>query len=101
VETLRAIRDEYRHHLEEEGCKPIAEMYWVVFKFGIVQYAVRLLREIAFEYVIRSNVRFEEWEVLYGVVFIPKSPLSGVPTPPDMPQHPSAESVRQNDRRAV
>ena len=36
VETLRAIRDEYRRYLEQQGCKPIAEMYWVVFRFGIV-----------------------------------------------------------------
>lgn len=60
VETLRAIRDEYRRYLEQKRCKPIAEMYWVVFRFGIVQYAVRLLREIASEYVISTKVPLAE-----------------------------------------
>ena len=92
VETLRAIRDEYRRYLEEEGCKPIAEMYWVVFRFGIVQYAVRLLRDIAFEYVFRSKVPFEEWEILYGLSFIPKFPLSGASNLPDTP-NPTVQSL--------
>src|SRR5438132_11239439 len=46
VETLRAVRDEYRRYLQQEGCKPISEMYWVVFRFGVMQYAVSVLREI-------------------------------------------------------
>lgn len=93
VETLRAIRDEYRRYLEEEGCKPIAEMYWVVFRFGIVQYAVRLLREIAFEYVFRSKVPFEEWKILYGLSLIPKLPRSDAHNLTDTLKSPTATSI--------
>jgi hypothetical protein len=94
VETLRAIRDEYRRYLEEEGCKPIAEMYWVVFRFGIVQYAVRLLREIGSEYVICTNVPFEKWEILYGACFLPRFPVGGNSSMTESRQNPSPESVK-------
>lgn len=96
LEALRAIRDEYRRYLEEQGCKPIAEMYWVVFKFGILQYAVKLLRDIASEYVIGSKVPFEEWEILYGNCFIPTISLSGDRTLPEEPETPSPSAVRGN-----
>jgi len=94
VESLRAIRDEYRRYLKEKGCEPICDMYWVVFRFGVVQYAVKLLREIAAEYVICSEVPFEEWEILYGNSFLPKVSLSGGPIVPDEAETPSAQSVR-------
>ena len=96
VETLRAIRDEYRRYLEQERCKPIAEMYWVVFRFGIVQYAVRLLREIASEYVISTKVPFAESEILYGHSFISCFPLPGaasLPETSETPKAPTPQSV--------
>ena len=94
VENLRAIRDEYRSYLEEVGCKPIAELYWVVFRFAILLYAVRLLREIAANYVIRSKVPFLQWEILFGHSFIPPLPPLGA-SPPESPKHPTADSVRK------
>jgi hypothetical protein len=94
VESLRAIRDQYRNYLEDKGCKPISEMYWVVFRFGIMKYAVRLLREIASEYVICSEVPFEEWEILYGNSFLPMVSLSGDRILPDFPETPPPQSVR-------
>jgi hypothetical protein len=94
VETLRSIRDVYRLYLEEKGCKPIAEMYWVVFRFGILQYAVRLLREIAFEYVFSTKVPFEEWEVLYGRCFARTLPIVVHSSLPESPETPTPDSVK-------
>jgi hypothetical protein len=94
VETLRAIRDEYRRHLEEAGCEPIADMYWVVFRFGIVQYAVRLLREIASKYIVCTSVPFEEWEILYGACFLPIVPLGRNSSTPESPPTPSPKAVK-------
>src|SRR5215471_14139418 len=103
VETLRAIRDEYRHYLEQERCRPIAEMYWVVFRFGIVQFAVRLLRETASEYVISAKVPFPEWEILYGHSFIPCSPLSGASAfqTSEIPDNPTPQSVTNTMRGLI
>jgi hypothetical protein len=100
VETLRAVRDEYRRYLEQERCKPIAEMYWVVFRFGIVQYAVRLLRKIASEYVISTKVPFAEWEILYGHSFVPCFPLAGS-AKPETPETPTPQSVTNTMRGLI
>lgn len=67
LELLRVIRDEYRGYLEARGCQPMAEMHWVVFRFGIVDQAMRILRESAFEYIIDTRVDPEQWQKLYGV----------------------------------
>jgi hypothetical protein len=56
--------------------------------------AVRLLREIASEYVICSEVPFEEWEILYGNSFLPMVSLSGDLILPDEPENPSPQTVR-------
>jgi hypothetical protein len=66
VETLRVIRDEYRAYLQQEGCKPISEMYWVVFRFAVIPYAVKVLRAAASDYVVSSQVGTKEWQTLYG-----------------------------------
>lgn len=34
VEEVRVIRDTYRAHLEDLGCRPVHEMYGVVFEYG-------------------------------------------------------------------
>ena len=66
VETLRTTRDQYRAYLEEQGCKPIAEMYWVVFRFAVIPYAVKLVRAAASDYVINTQVDRNDWHTLYG-----------------------------------
>jgi hypothetical protein len=66
VETLRVVRDVYRSYLEKEGCKPIAEMYWVVFRFAVIQYAIKALRAAASDYITSSRVGPTEWQSLYG-----------------------------------
>jgi hypothetical protein len=66
VETLRVTRDIYRVYLQEEGRKPVAEMYWVVFRFAVIPYAVKLLREAAAAYVISTQVPESKWQKLYG-----------------------------------
>jgi hypothetical protein len=65
VETLRIVRDQYRTYLENEGCKPVAEMYWVVFRFGMIPYAVKVLRSTASDYVVSSRVLPPDWQILY------------------------------------
>ena len=67
VELLRVIRDEYRSYLEERGCEPIAEMYWVVFRFGIIPYAVKALRAMMFDYIRCSQVDQDAWRTLFGI----------------------------------
>lgn len=94
VESLRAIRDEYRRYLEDEGGKPISKVYWEVFRFGVMPYAVGLLREIASEYVICSEVPFEEWEILYGNCFLPMISTSGRPLSYEIPETPPPLTVR-------
>ena len=66
VELLRAVRDEYREYLEKLGCKPLAEMYWVVFRFGVMHHAINILRAAAFDYVMLSKIEFEHWQFLFG-----------------------------------
>lgn len=66
VETLRVVRDEYRTYLEEEGCRPISEIYWMVFRFAVIQYAIKVLRTTAAAYVVDSQVQKEHWQKLYA-----------------------------------
>jgi hypothetical protein len=94
VEMLRVVRDEYRRYLEKEGCKPIAEVYWVVYRFGVIQYAVRLLREVASEYVDNTKVPFAQWEILYGSCFLPTFTIARDLSVPESPKSPSLESVK-------
>jgi hypothetical protein len=56
VETLRHLRDEYRKHLEDQGCSPLAEMYWVVARYGVKDWAVMVLRSAALDYVAASMI---------------------------------------------
>jgi hypothetical protein len=65
VELLRAVRDEYRRYLEDRGAKPLAEMYWVVFRFGVIDWAVMILRAAALEYIDNSRINTEHWEALF------------------------------------
>jgi hypothetical protein len=78
VETLRVVRDVYRAYLEERGCRPIAEMYWVVFRFAVTSYAVKMLRTRASRYVRDSQVDATHWETLYGYRFAVRVPLGRV-----------------------
>jgi hypothetical protein len=65
VELLRAVRDEYRRYLEDLGRKPLAEMYWVVFRFGVIDWAVMVLRTAVLEYIRNSQISTERWKALF------------------------------------
>jgi len=65
VELLRAVRDAYRHYLEERGAKPLAEMYWVVVRFGVRDWAVMALRDAIFDYIGHCRIRREHWKALF------------------------------------
>jgi hypothetical protein len=65
VETLRMVRDEYRVHLEDRGCAPLVEMYWVVLRYGVKDWAVMLLRSVAFEYIGHCKLKTEIWDGLF------------------------------------
>jgi len=65
VERLRSVRDEYRRYLEDPGAKPLAEMYWVVFRFGVMDWAVMVLRTAVLDYVSNSQITTEPWEALF------------------------------------
>jgi hypothetical protein len=56
VEVLRAVRDEYRGYLQQKGAKPIAEMQWVVVRYGVMDWAVMALREAIFEYIGHCHI---------------------------------------------
>jgi hypothetical protein len=66
VEVLRAVRDEYRGYLQQKGAKPIAEMQWVVVRYGVMDWAVMALREAIFEYIGHCRINTECWEGLFG-----------------------------------
>ncbi|HTV07697.1 MAG TPA: hypothetical protein VMD97_01470 [Candidatus Aquilonibacter sp.] len=66
VERLRAIRDVYREHLERLGCRPIGQMYWVIFRFGVMAWALRLLRSSVQTYLTLAAVPRKQWEELFG-----------------------------------
>lgn len=66
IERLRAIRDVYREHLERLGCRPIDQMYWVVFRFAVMESALWLLRSSVQSYLNLAAVRRKEWEELFG-----------------------------------
>jgi hypothetical protein len=65
VEVLRQLRDQYRTYFEERGCKPIAEMYWVVVRHGIKDWAIMALRAAATDYITASQVDLAKWEALF------------------------------------
>lgn len=66
VERLRAVRDVYRQHLEALGCRPLDEMHWVVFRFGVLHWAVRYLRSSVRSYIALTGLRCDEWDDLFG-----------------------------------
>jgi hypothetical protein len=65
VELLRAVRDEYRHYLKDQGAKPLAEMYWVVLRYGVKDWAVMALRTAAFEYIGHCRIKTDDWNALF------------------------------------
>jgi hypothetical protein len=85
VETLRMVRDEYRSYLKDRGCAPLAEMYWVVLRYGVKDWAVMLLRTAAFEYIRHCKLQAELWDGLFKFagpfkIFLPDQGES-TPTP--------------------
>jgi hypothetical protein len=75
VEFLRAIRDAYRTYLKEQGAKPLAEMYWVVCRCGVKDWAVMVLREAVFEYIRHCQIRSKDWDALFEFPSPPESLL--------------------------
>ena len=85
VETLRFLRDEYRTYLKARGCSPVVEMYWVVFRYGVMDSAVMVLRSAAAMYIGESRIRTDEWDGLFdfsgpfGNLFNSSEPPAPVP----------------------
>jgi len=67
VETLRHLRDEYRIYFEERGCNPIAEMYWVVVRCGVKDWAIMALRSAAVDYIAAAQVDQVKWKTLFDL----------------------------------
>lgn len=65
VEMLRHLRDQYRTYFEERGCNPIAEMYWIVVRYGVKDWAIMALRSAAVEYIAASQVDDTKWKALF------------------------------------
>ena len=65
VETLRQLRDQYRSYFEERGCTPIADMYWVVIRHGVKDWAIMALRSAAVEYITAAQVDTAKWKELF------------------------------------
>ena len=65
VETLRHLRDQYRTYFEERGCNPIAEMYWVVARYGVKDWGIMALRSATVEYIAASQVDSAKWNELF------------------------------------
>jgi hypothetical protein len=65
VETLRFLRDQYRAYFEQQGCSPLAEMYWVVVRFGVKDWAIMVLRGAVFNYIAACRVKTAQWQELF------------------------------------
>jgi hypothetical protein len=87
VETLRHLRDQYRMYFEKQGCQPVAQMYWVVLRFGVKDWAIMALRSAAVDYVAASQTDVALWKALfdfsgpYNYIFAPEL-VSGDPSKP-------------------
>jgi hypothetical protein len=57
VETLRFLRDQYRAYFEQQGCNPLAEVYWVVVRFAVKDWAIMVLRAAVFNYIAACRVK--------------------------------------------
>jgi len=55
----------FNKFLENRGCAPLVEMYWVVLRYGVKDWAVMLLRNAAFDYVGHCNLKTDMWEGLF------------------------------------
>jgi hypothetical protein len=67
VETLRFIRDTYRKYLQPKIRGPLAEMYWVVLRLGVKDWAVMLVRSAAVAYIDACWLKAKDWKALFGV----------------------------------
>jgi hypothetical protein len=65
VESLRVLRDTYRDSLKPLIHGPLAEMYWVVWQFGVRYRAVTLLQTAAITYVQHSSIPQKNWHQLF------------------------------------
>ena len=74
VELLRGIRDMYRDYLEERGCRPLADMYWVVFRFAVIPNAVKVLQAAMLDYIVQSKINRVSFQRLFGMWLVPILP---------------------------
>ena len=68
VEEIRALRDTYRAHLEDLGCRPVHEMYGVVFDYAVKDWAIRIFRQAVRRYIELAGIRIREWEEVFGAL---------------------------------
>jgi hypothetical protein len=66
VETLRFLRDTYRAFLEPRTSGPLVEMYWVILRYGVKDWAVMVLRTAAIRYVSECRLNSADWDSLFG-----------------------------------
>ena len=95
VERLRAVRDQYREHLRARGAEPLVEMYAVVVRLGVKDWAVMALREAILDYVVDSQIKTKEWNPLYGPLSMDYGPLSTDPHVKTIDKEPCA-TVQRN-----
>jgi hypothetical protein len=65
VDQLRAVRDVYRDHLTEKGCKPSRGLHWAIFRFGVMRQAAPFLQFVMTDYLGRSRIPMDSWRLLY------------------------------------
>ena len=66
VETLRHLRDVYRHYVELKARGAVAEQYWAILRFGLKDWAVMLIRAAAVTYVDSCKLQATTWNALFG-----------------------------------
>lgn len=65
VSHLRAVRDECRQFLKGQSRRALAELQWRVFRFGVLEVAVYVLRFAISEYLVHARVPIDRWEFLF------------------------------------
>jgi len=55
------LRDAYRAYFEKQGCTPIAEMYWVVVRYGVKDGIARQTLMVA----RRKGLNVTTWQECY------------------------------------
>ncbi len=78
VETLRVVRDTYRAYLKPKVQGPLVEMYWVVTRLAVKDWALVRLRQAASTYILVSFVGEDPWNALFSFA-TPLSDFNALP----------------------